>query len=93
VESLGWAGGEFGVNQAVDGLRVSYWLETTDDIQSLDQVQWADWDRDGCLLVATCSGRLQVWNPDGNGSDPLFDEDLSLLEPNPAPAPAWARQW
>src|SRR5262245_10004393 len=53
VESLGWAGGEFGVDQAVDGLRVSYWLELRDDVRPLDDVQWADWDRDGRLLVAT----------------------------------------
>lgn len=93
VESLGWAGGEFGVDQAVDGMRVAYWLETTGDIQSLDHVQWADWDRNGHLLVATRSGKLQVWNPDDDGSTPLFDEDLSSLAPEPAPAPAWARQW
>lgn len=93
VESHGWAGGEFGVDQAVDGLRVAYWLETTDEIQAMNHVQWADWDQDGHLLVATRSGRLQIWNLDGDGSTPLFDKDLSLLEPNPSPAPAWARQW
>jgi hypothetical protein len=93
VESLGWAGGEFGVAQAVDGLRVSYSLETGGDIQLLDQVQWADWDRDGDLLVATRSGKLQVWHLDGSGSDVLFEEDLALAEPNPGPAPEWAGQW
>ena len=93
VESLGRAGGEFGVDQAVDGLRVSYWLETDDDIQPLNYVQWADWDQEGHLLVATRSGKLQVWNRDGDGSDPLFEEDLSLFKPSPAPAPAWAQRW
>ena len=92
VESLGWAGGEFGVDQAVDGLRVSYWMETDEDIQPLNHVQWADWDREGHLLVATRDGKLQVWNLD-EGSDLLFEEDVSLLEPNPAPAPAWAQRW
>jgi hypothetical protein len=92
VESLGWAGGEFGVDQAVDGLRVSYWMETNEDIQPLNHVQWADWDRDGHLLVATRDGKLQVWNLD-DGSNLLFEEDVSLLEPNPAPAPAWAQRW
>jgi hypothetical protein len=93
VESLGWAGGEFGVDQAVDGLRVRYWLELDGEIQRLNQLQWADWDRDGRLLVATRSGKLQVWNLDGDDSEVLFEEDLSLAEPNPAPAPAWAQRW
>jgi len=93
VESLGRAGGEFGVDQAVDGLQVSYWLESDDNIQPLTYVQWADWDQEGYLLVATRSGKLQVWNRDGDGSDPLFEEDLSLFEPSPVPAPAWAQRW
>lgn len=93
VESLGWAGGEFGVNQAVDGLRVGYWLEVEGDIQLLDHLQWADWDSEGHLLVATRSGKLQVWNFDGGGLEVVFEEDLSLSKPNPVPAPAWAQRW
>jgi hypothetical protein len=93
VESLGWAGGEFGVNQAVDGLRVNYWLEADGEIQLLTDLQWADWDREGHLLGATRSGKIQVWSLDGDRSEVLFEEDLSLLEPNPAPAPAWAQRW
>jgi hypothetical protein len=93
VESLGRAGGEFGVDQAVDGLRVGYWLEVDGEIQLLNHLQWADWDREGHLLVATRSGKLQVWNLDGDRFDVLFEEDLSLSEPNPTPAPAWAERW
>jgi hypothetical protein len=93
VESLGWAGGEFGVDQAVDGLRVGYWLEVNGEIKLLSDLQWADWDRDGHLLVATRSGKLQVRNLEADGSEVLFEEDLSLSEPNPTPAPAWAQQW
>jgi hypothetical protein len=93
VESLGWAGGEFGVDQAVDGLRVSYWLETDEDIQPLNHIQWADWDREGHLLVATRGGKLQIWSRDFDGSDLLFEEDLSLLQPDPTPAPVWAQRW
>ena len=93
VESLGRAGGEFGVDQAVDGLRVSYWLEVSGEIQLLNHLQWADWDREGHLLVATRSGQLQVWKLDGDGSEVLFEEDLSVSEPNPIPAPAWATRW
>ena len=45
VESLGWAGGEFGVDQAVDGMRVLYSLEFHGNLELLDDVQWADWRR------------------------------------------------
>lgn len=93
VESLGWAGGEFGVDQAIDGLRVNYWLEAGGEIHRLDHLQWADWDRDGRLLAATRSGRLQVVSLDGDRSEVLFEEDLSLSEPNPTASPAWARRW
>jgi hypothetical protein len=93
VESLGWAGGEFGVDQAVDGLRVAYWLESSGDMRPLNELQWADWDGEGHLLVATRSGKLQVWDLDASGSEVVFEQDLSLCEPNPAPAPAWALRW
>jgi hypothetical protein len=63
------------------------------EMQLLDDFQWADWDREGNLLVATRSGKLQVWNLDGDRSQVLFEEDLTLSEPNPTPAPAWAQRW
>jgi hypothetical protein len=93
VESLGWAGGEFGVDQAVDGLRVSYSLETEGKVQTMNRFQWADWDQEGRLLVATRSGKLQILDIDQEGSCVLFEEDLSLYLPNPISAPAWAQQW
>jgi hypothetical protein len=93
IESLGWAGGEFGVDQAVDGLRVHYWLEADGDIQQLEHLQWADWDRDGHLLVATRSGRLQILNLEGGGAEVLFEEDLSVAAPDPTAAPPWAQRW
>jgi hypothetical protein len=93
VESRGYAGGEFGVDQAVDGLRVGYWLEGDGKIELLDHFQWADWDRDGHLLAATRNGKLQIWMLDGNRSEVLFEEDLSRYEPNPTRAPAWAHRW
>jgi hypothetical protein len=93
VESLGSAGGEFGVDQAVDGLRVGYWLERDGEIKLLNHLQWADWHSDGHLLGATRSGKLQILDFKGERSEVLFEEDLSLFEPDPSPAPAWAGRW
>lgn len=78
VESRGWAGGELGVDQAVDGLRIGYWLEANGEIQLLDDLQWADWDQEGHLLVATRNGELQVRNLDGGDSEVVFEADLFL---------------
>lgn len=93
VESVGWAGGEFGVEQAVDGLRVRYSLEVNGDLELLDDLQWADWSREGELLVATRAGQLQVRRLHDGRSDILSEVDLARLEPNPAPAPPWAQGW
>lgn len=93
VESLGRAGGEFGVNQAVDGLRVQYSVETRGDVELLDDLQWADWDPEGRLLVATRTGALEVRSLGPAGFEVAPVADLSLLEPDPGPAPAWAETW
>ncbi|MDJ0892269.1 MAG: hypothetical protein QNK18_13905 [Gammaproteobacteria bacterium] len=93
AESVGAPGGEFGVEQAVDGLRVRYSLASSGGREWLDHLQWADWDREGRLLAATRSGTLQVTKPTADTSKPLFEADLSLLEPDPTAAPAWAEHW
>ena len=93
VESMGWAGGEFGVDQAVDGLRVRYSLGSSADREILNGVQWADWDRTGRLLPATRSGKLQVRDLEGDRPVTVFEEDLSVLQPNPVPTPPEARRW
>ncbi|HEY5626655.1 MAG TPA: hypothetical protein VIR79_01790 [Nitrospira sp.] len=93
VESVGWAGGEFGLEQAVDGLQVRYSMEDGDDLTILDDLQWADWDREGHLLVATRPGKLQRRRLSRSGSETLYESDLSLLEPTPIPAPSWAQRW
>ena len=66
LESLGRAGGEFGQDQAVDGMSVRYSMKSTEGIEILDDLQWADWDLDGHLIVATRTGRLQVKKLDGH---------------------------
>jgi len=93
VESTGHAGGEFGPDQAVDGLRVQYSLEADGQLTVLDDLQWADWDENGRLLVATRTGKLQVRQVGAGTEHTVFEMDLALLDPNPVPAPAWAQQW
>jgi len=93
VESLGAAGGELGVDQAIDGLRVCYALEGGGALDVLDDVQWADWDARGRLLVATRDGRLQVRDLRRANPAIAFEADLAALSPDPKPAPDEARHW
>ena len=93
VESVGMAGGEFGVEQAVDGMRLRYGLESGGDLEPLDALQWADWDAEGHMLAATRDGRIQIRRFDGDGIETLFEVDLTRFEPHPVAAPAWAESW
>ncbi len=93
VESVGLAGGEFGVEQAVDGLRVRYAIADGDDIELLDDLQWADWDAEGRLLVATRDGRIQIRELRDGLARVVFEVDLNAFTPDPQPAPAEARRW
>lgn len=93
VESVGWPGGEFRGQQAIDGLRVRYWLEHGGDLDVLDDLQWADWDARGRLLCATRDGRLQIRILRGRTFDVVFEADLAALAPAPVAAPAWAQGW
>ncbi|GKS57589.1 hypothetical protein YTPLAS18_11160 [Nitrospira sp.] len=93
VESVGLAGGEFGAQQAIDGLFVRYSLEADGHLTVRDEWQWADWDRQGRLLAATRSGKLQVLNLETDPATVVFEEDLSGLRPTPVPPPDWANTW
>jgi hypothetical protein len=60
----------------------------------LPGVQWADWDQDGRLLVATHDGRLQVRARGADGSFLVAHEvDVAPLRPDPQRAPLAARAW
>jgi hypothetical protein len=72
---------------------IEYALVDDDTTQPLGDVQWADWDRTGRLLVATTSGRLQIRDLEGEGMQIRFDFDLAELAPDPQPAPDWATTW
>lgn len=70
-----------------------YFLTSGGDIHVLDDVQWADWDRAGRLLVATKDGRLQARVLDGFDHEVVFAHDLSGMTPDPQPPPAKATKW
>ena len=59
----------------------------------LSDVQWADWDTNGRLLVATTDGRLQIRVLDRVGFTLRHETDLAPLEPSPTAPPHDARVW
>ena len=59
----------------------------------LEGVQWADWARDGRLLVATVEGSLQVRRPPFGPEQVEWTKDLAPLRPAPEPPPPAARHW
>lgn len=73
----------------------TYWLERDGaaDLSPLPDVQWADWGRDGRLLVATIAGRLEI-RPDPLASAaPAWAVDLASESPGRTPSPPEARRW
>ncbi len=93
VESVGWAGGEFASGQSVDGLKVLYSLEVDGELAIFHDMQWADWDQEGRLLVATRSGQLQIRKLNGKDFSVEFNVDLGQFQPDPAEPPDWATRW
>jgi hypothetical protein len=58
----------------------------------LDGAQWADWDADGRLLLATEDGRLQI--RDGPAAATLaWEHDVAGMAPVAASPPEEAKQW
>ena len=60
-------------------------------VEGLDDVQWADWDAGGALILATTAGLLRrLEPPNGNVIEVA---DLSRMSPDPKPAPQWAAEF
>jgi hypothetical protein len=88
------ASGWYAAHRAFDPERYGgpvYAVDSDNGQRLLDGVVWADWSRDGDLLVATDDGRIQRRSPDGR--DVAWDHDLSTLEPDPQPPPPEASAW
>jgi hypothetical protein len=72
---------------------VWYALEREEGLETLEGVQWADWDGRGRLLVATTDGRLQVRTEPFGERTVVWRHDLSTDPPDPQPPPPEARSW
>ena len=77
--------------RALEPGRIEYDLAEGREITPREDVQWADWDADGRLLVATRNGRLEVRDGARAARATPAQADLAALAP--APAPAEAAQW
>jgi hypothetical protein len=85
-----------GTHAAICGLHgrrtdVRYELRSHDLTRPLEHVQWAEWDAEGSLLVATDDGRLQI--RDGGDGSVRWEGDESAFEPDPRLPPAEASNW
>ena len=70
---------------------VRYEHRSRDLTRHLDHVQWADWDAQGRLLVATDDGLLQI--RDGSDGSVKWEANEDAFEPDPASLPAEASIW
>lgn len=86
--------GTYAAIRELHGVRtdVRYELHRGGDAAVLEGVQWADWDANGRLLVATWDGRLQI-RETADGDSIVWEADESAFEPDPAPPPAEASNW
>lgn len=76
-----------------DGFDFAYDLRTRGSVTPLVDAQWADWDSDGRLLVATTDGRLQVRVGEPPDLEVAWETDLTRFEPDPQPPPPEASRW
>lgn len=85
--------GTYAAIRELHGVRtdVRYELHSGGVTRSLEDVQWADWDLGGRLLVATEGGQLQI--RDGDGEEVLWEADEGAFEPDPTPPPPEASTW
>ena len=75
------------------GFDFCYQLRHGGSVTELHDVQWADWDPAGRLLVATTDGRLQIRAGAPERLDVVWETDLSPFVPDPQPAPPEASHW
>ena len=72
---------------------IEYTLRIDGAPRRLDDVQWADWDAVGGLMVATIDGSLQIRAVGDSAVTVVWEHSLADVAPDPRPAPSWARRW
>jgi len=73
--------------------RVRYDVVEGGRVRWLEGVQWADWDAEGRLLVATTDARLQIRDASNDRLSVVSEVDLSSLTPSPSAPPKEAYRW
>jgi len=78
----------------IEGVQLEYFLQDSpDDFTPLADAVWADWDREGRLLMATRDGKLEICRCEGTTLERVWTEDLRDRRPDPQPTPGWAGRW
>jgi len=72
---------------------VTYELFDGEQLTALADAQWADWDAEGRLLVATRDGRLQIRELTPRGTRVLSEANPGAESPRPAAPPPEALRW
>jgi hypothetical protein len=72
---------------------VTYELVEDGRVSALGDAQWADWDAEGRLLIATQDGRLQIRETSPRGFRVVAQADAGALTPKPTAPPAEAHHW
>jgi hypothetical protein len=86
-------GFDFRTGGLIEGRLPTYAIEARKRSRDLPEVMWADWDVVGRLIVATCTGRVQLLDVDGLEPRVIREHDLTGLTPSPEPAPDHAKRW
>jgi hypothetical protein len=90
---LGHTGVDF-TRPGIEGVQLHYLRQENDGrITPLPEAAWADWDRQGRLLMATREGAVCVCEARGNAWAETWSQDLRDLVPTSVEAPAWAQRW
>ncbi|MFN7934205.1 MAG: hypothetical protein U0R19_12815 [Bryobacteraceae bacterium] len=77
-----------------EGVLPDYFLEApAGKLTPLPDTTWCDWDRRGCLLLATHPRTLTISTCRDGKLHPAWSASLNSLRPDPQPAPAWAARW
>ncbi|HKX00012.1 MAG TPA: hypothetical protein VJN43_19880 [Bryobacteraceae bacterium] len=78
----------------MEGVQVEYFLQQTpEDVTPVPEAAWADWDKNGRLLMATRDGELAVCRCHGTEIERIWSANLRERTPDPRPAPSWAGRW